>query len=46
MAVLKIQRFYDFVYKASILIKSDGIIGLVFRCEDIANYYVLEIKNL
>jgi len=24
----------------------DGIVGIIFRCEDVANYYVFEMKNL
>jgi hypothetical protein len=46
MAVLKIYRFYDFKLKVSILMKSDGLCGILFRVEDSGNYYVFEMKNL
>ena len=46
MLVLKIFRFFDFVIKVSVSMQSEGIVGVMFRVEDSANYYVFEMKSL
>lgn len=46
MAVLKIFRFYDFTLKASLLMTSEGICGVLFRVEDSGNFYAFEMKAM
>jgi hypothetical protein len=46
MLVLKIFRFYDFKIKVSVNVDSGGMIGIMFRAEDMANYYVFEMKAM
>ena len=46
MAVLKIFRFYDFTIKASVLMTTEGVCGILFRVVDSGNYYVFEMKSM
>lgn len=46
LLVLKIFRFYDFTLKTSVNMMSEGIVGIMFRVQDSANYYVFEMKGL
>jgi hypothetical protein len=46
MLVLKIFRFYDFKIKVSVNIDSGGLVGIMFRVEDSANYYIFEMKAM
>jgi hypothetical protein len=46
MLILKIFRFYDFKIKVSVNMDSLGMVGIMFRVEDMANYYVFEMKAM